>query len=253
MINNTEDYQQFVESIINKCGVLRTNTLINCLMKYYANIESRSDALYILRALQDFTDLMLTDDGYAITKGCYLRLVDDPALMNIRFGKVENLAMERLEKLPADIIHINDSYDEDLLECMTIVADMMPDSRYFMVTGYPWMIQFIVNARGNPDEKGYRPSRLFQICKIENANEIPFSILLNSLPEFSDAEYKEHVRRVAIIDNANQSYLVPKLGFTAICTYDPDNIETEYKIVETRSQDIAWQDYQRNINEGGAD
>lgn len=242
MINNTEDYQQFVESIINKCGVLRTNTLINCLMKYYANIENRSDALYILRTLQEYTDLMLTDDGYAVTKGCYLRLADDPALMNMRYVD--------MEKLPADIIHINDSYDEDLLECMTIVADMMPDSRYFIVTGYPWMIQFIVNARGNPDEEGYRPSRLFQICKIENANEIPFSVLLNSLPEFSDAEYKEHIRRIAIIDNANQSYLVPKLGFTAICTYDPDNIETEYMIVETRSQDVAWEDYQRIKNKG---
>lgn len=242
MINNTEDYQKFIEYIINRCGVLRTNTLINCLMKYYANIESRADALYILRVLQDFTDMMLTDDGYAITKGCYLHLVDDPALLNMRYVD--------MEKLPADIIHINDPYDKNLLECMTIVADMMPDSRYFIVTGYPWMIQFIVNVKGNPNEEGYRPSRLFQICRIENANEIPFSVLLNSLPEFSDAEYKEHIRRIAIIDNANQSYLIPKLGFTAICTYDPDNIETEYKIVETRSQDVAWEDYQRIRNKG---
>ena len=225
MIINTEKYQSFVESIMYKCGVLRATTMINCLKNQYETIQSINDAIYVLQVIQDFSEIMLSDDGYIITKGCYLRIVDDPYFLNIRYG-------QQINKIPAGIIHITNSSDIEIIECMPIVADMLPDSFNFIVTGFPWKLQFISN------------SKLYQICHVSTVEEIPFSILLNSLPEISNADYKNHIRRIAIIDDPSHAYLIPKIGFTAICIYDPNNIQKEYSIIQKRDKD-AWKDYKR--------
>ncbi len=225
MIINTEIYQSFVESIMNRCGVLRTSTMINCLMNQYDTITSINDAIYVLQVIQDFSEVMLSDDGYIITKGCYLRIVDDPYLLNIRYG-------QQINKVPSNIIRIAYPSDLAMIESMPIIADMMPDSFDFVVSGFPWKLQFISN------------SILYQICRISTSEEIPFGILLNSLPEFSDADYKNHIRRIAIIDKPSHAYLIPKIGFSAICIYDSNDIRKEYKIIQKRDEN-AWEDYKR--------
>ncbi len=225
MIVSTEKYQAFVESIMYKCGVLRTTTMINCLMNYFDTITSINDAIYVLQVIQDFSEVMLSDDGYIITKGTYLRIVDDPYMMNIRYG-------QQINKIPAGIVHLSQASDISMIECMPIIADLMPDSLNFIVTEFPWKLQFILD------------SRLYQVCRISTIEEIPFSVLINSLPEFSDADYKNHIRRIAIIDDPSQAYLIPRIGFHAICVYDPTNIQKEYQIIQKRGDD-AWDDYQR--------
>lgn len=227
MIINTEEYQSFVESIMYKCGVLRTSTMINCLMNTYETIQSINDAIYVLQVIQDFSEVMLSDDGYIITKGCYLRIVDDPYFLNIRYG-------QQINKVPSGIIHITQASDKAMIECMPIIADMMPESLDFLVTEFPWKLQFISRET----------KRLYQVCRISNIEEIPISILLNSLPELSDADYKNHIRRIAIIDDKSHAYLIPKIGFSVICTYAPNNIQKEFEIVQKREKN-AWDDYNR--------
>lgn len=227
MITNTEKYQSFVETIMYKCGVLRISTLINCLMNTYDTIQSINDAIYLLQVIQDYSEVMLSDDGYIITKGCYLRIVDDPYFLNIRYG-------QQINKVPSNIIHITQASDKAMIECMPIVADMMPDSFDFIVSEFPWKLQFI----------SHETRRLYQVCRISNIEEIPFSILLNSLSELSDADYKNHIRRIAIVDDATRAYLIPKIGFHAICIYAPNDFRKEYKIVQKRNENV-WDDYKR--------
>lgn len=236
MIRNFLDFKPFVDEIMGKCGVIRTNTLINCLTNYFENVDP-DDADSIIRSLQEYSSLLVSEDGWTITKGCYQRITADTALRNIQYSQDY--------RLPDNAINLMDKRDIAIVECMPIVADMMPFSKDFVISGYPWTVQFIVETNSDDEEEQEErtPSRLYQVVRVDSGNEIPLALLINTISIFEDKLYKEHIRRIAVISDERQALTIPFLGFSAICVFD----ETEphgFRVVQTRTGDDAWADYQ---------
>ena len=110
---------------------------------------------------------------------------------------------------------------------------MMPLSSNFMIGASPWYIQFITDPS---DEKG---TRLYQITTFRNGEEMAMEELLLSLRPLEHEAFRKQIRRIAILDNPEMTWCVPKLGFTSICMLDPDD-QYRLRIIEKRSVEEAW-------------
>lgn len=234
MRKNWNKYQDFVDSVIKLCGIMRTKTLENCLINYHANKESisREEAHYILTNLQNYSDLVLSADGYAMTRQMYITLTGDIHMDNLMFSDIY--------KVKEGAIKIEHPYHQAIIECMTVVADFMPDSLEFMMpeNNRPWFFQFNVPSH-SPD----KPNRVFQVTKVESGFEINFSLMLagESFANIKDS-FKNCIRRIAIVNDEASAFMIPHLGFSAIIMYNPTS-PREFKVIEKRTGDDIWSDY----------
>lgn len=225
-------YKKFVKDITDRVPVIHTGTLINALKNYYAENEYLTSevCMNILCACQTDGRLLLSEDGIALTKGAYMRLVpDDYAL--------QNLSLSRRLRLGKGVVHVQEAYDRALMECAKVAADMMPYSYDFSVGFSPWYIQFIVHT-GETD-----PGILYQVTKVDLGSELTDSVLLRGLPEpyFGWHDYRNSFVRIAILDNPDFAFAIPYLGFSKICIPDNSTIGG-LKIVESRDPAERWKD-----------
>ena len=239
-------YEVFVKNILKVIPILQTKQLIICLEKTFEECTANTAlAPEILKALQRKGMLMLTYDGYAMTKGAYVYLTNDKFFDNVDLNDSirikDKMAVIRFEKNNKRIVtktgdtkDLIDQKEQDLIDAMWIVADMMPGSKDFIASAYPWLLTFINEEQEN--------SKLFEITKIPAKNEFGKIQLLKQLPVISDKETRETVRRIAIIDNANHAWEVPYVGFKYICVLDDDSPQN-YKVIEKRNNEDLWTDY----------
>lgn len=224
-------YEDFVVSIIRKCGIIRTRTLVTCLCKYYQDM-SREKAQFIISKLQDHVGYFLTEDGFTLTREMYVTITKDFNEDNANFSDPV--------KIKAGQVIVTEPYHLAILDCMCVVADFMPQSYLFSMpeNSYPWLFQFIAK-----DEKSDKPPKLYQVCKIQNGYELPFALMLAGSSYANDAKaFKDSIRRIAIIEDEASAFMVPHLGFSAIIMYDKSS-PTEFRLIEKRSGDNLWSDF----------
>lgn len=233
MVHDITIYKEFVRSIVHRVAVLHTATLVNALKNNYAETEylTYDDCMNILYACQKEGKLLLTEDGIALTKGAYMRLVpDDYDLENIR-------PSQRL-RIGRNIVVVSDPHDRAVMECVKVVADMMPYAYDFSTGFAPWYIQFIVHKEQED------PGILYQVTKVDLGSELSDEALLKGIisePRFGWHDYSNLYSRIAILDNPEFAFAIPHLGFSKICV--PDNsILGGLKIIETRDPEERWED-----------
>jgi len=224
MIRPFNVYEQFITDLIDKVSFMRTQTLVNCICRYYGKVYE-ADALMHIRNVQKLGYILVTADGWCLTKAKYRSMCDDKNFSNITLNNSYRLDSIKGLRITAS--------DRNYADAMMVVADMMPLSSDFMIGASPWYIQFITA------EKEARASRLFQITTFKAGEEMAMEELLLSLRPVEHDEFKAQLRRIAILENPNMSWCVPRIGFTTICTLD-NTASSGLKVVEKRAPEDAW-------------
>lgn len=239
-------YEGFVKNILKTIPILQAKQLVICLENSFEECaENKGLSVEILKALQRKGALMLTYDGYVMTRGAYVYLTNDKFFDNVDLNDniriKEKMSVIRFEKdnkrvvtKTGDTNDLISQQERDRIEAMWVVADMMPGSKNFIASAYPFIFTYI-----NEDQEN---SKCYEITKISEKNEFAKIELLKRLPVISDKRARETVRRIAIIENEKHAWEIPHIGFKYICVIDK-NSPQNYRVVEKRDNDILWKDY----------
>lgn len=220
-------YEQFIVEIMDRVKFVRTDTIVRCLCNCFKRVWE-ADALHYLRDVQRMGYVILSEDGWCLTKARYRLLCNDKDFENIKID-----ADFRLSTIKG--LNIRD-YDTNIADCMMVIADMMPLSANFIVGASPWYLEFI--AKTNNEEKG----RLFQVTTFRKGEEEAMGEVIATLERKKSEELRKQIRRIAILDDESMTWAVPKLGFSNICVLDT-NEDSGLRIVEHREQDECWDEY----------
>ena len=225
MIYNIETYSEFIGKILRKIPYIKTDILVRCLVNYYPNVNEKM-AKEILFDIQSNGECLMSKDGWTITKGMYYRISDDKFRDEIRYHN--ECRLDDIEKYLREL-------DKEDVDVMWLVADLMPDSENFIVCDTPWNIMFDVpgNEFGEP--------KLFQLIKIPSDVENErIELLKNSRRIIPEEKVINSIRRIALMENPDNAWKIPRLGFTHVCVLDPKQTKG-YRVVERRTKDI-WKD-----------
>lgn len=226
-----ENEQNLIRDIMKRVGVCRTKQLVNCLKNNNKELKDE-DALNILGGLQRNRYLLLSQDGWAMTIGAYTQFANDKF-----FDKTITAPTEFA--IPYDIgtiLEKDNCINKDIIDCLWIVADMMPESKEFIISNYPWSICFDTSA--NAEHEG----RIFQLTKVAKGKERTRGEVFKSLPSIKSDGLKKCIRRIAIVEDPQGAWEIPHLGFYFICAVD-ESSPTGYRVIEKRTGDEVWSDY----------
>ena len=245
MIYGKDDYEELIRNLLKRVPVLRTKQLRIAMQKAFEGM-TESVASAILVALQRQGYLLLTDDGWTITKGQYLKLTGDKFFdetrergreLNKLGSKVHIYEIDGADRIKteASIEELMGKKMKDIVDCMWAVTDMMPDSEEFILSCPPFSLSFATPG----DEEN--PGKIFEIIKINSSSEDATVRLLFDLPKIEEKEMKSYIHRIAIIENPDHAWKVPYLGFSAICCLD-ENEDCGFRVIEKRPNEEAWKD-----------
>lgn len=223
------EYLKYVYSIVDKVHVLRLEQLILFMKGEFPSYRDEK-LLEIILETQKQNYILLTKDGYVTTNNYYKMISED------KFN---------------DGIEINDYYcrlkinfgpqikkEKKLIDCLTVVSKMIPYSKdFFIPNKFPWQVCFTVPDEFiETDEEGETTnSVLYQVCYISHAGVMSFREMLLQNFDIYDDESKEHIKRIAVLEDPEDAKLVPYVGFTKLVVVDG----MDYDIVENR--DEPWE------------
>ena len=226
MIYNMEEYGEFLDNILKKIKLCYTWQLVRCLTNTFKDMTEQF-AIEIIFALQRQGHVLLSEDGWAMTKAMYQNLSGDKFF--------EKLEVTRSFRIPAIDYEVKKSnfYDAQI-DCFTIAVDLLPESINFAKGEDPWCFIFDTQT---PESEG--SGKLFQITKIPKEIEIARIEYLKSLPKIEDEATKKVITRIAIIEDERHAWMVPHIGFTNIVKIDPKRARG-YSVIEKREGDKVW-------------
>lgn len=224
-IYNLDKYQEFVQSLLKRVPILQTEQLTTALVNLY-DINYK-ESLEIMQALQNKGVLLLSVDGYAMTRAAFIRLIDSKRIEDAHTSVNYSYRLPEMRHLIE-----KDEYHLNLIDCMWIVVDMLPLSKNFVVCPEPWDIVFDVAEDEN------NSGRLYQITRIPSSKEDIRCELLRCLSPVPDY-IKDKITRIAIMDNEEHNWMVPHIGFSHIVKLDAAE-QRHYLITETREKDDIW-------------
>ena len=227
MIYEIEKYQTFIIEILRRIPILKADQLRRALQASFRGLDWEN-ACEILTALQRRGYVLLSPDGWAMTKGVYKTLSGD------RF--CQKLLQDLDYRLPNMTQKINrQGVSMDVIDAFWVVIDMMPASINFVVNSQPFVLLFDTDK--NKDEI----SKVYEITKISKSREDSRCELLRQLTKITDPNMQKRTVRIAVIENEKHSWMVPHIGFTFICVLDK-NESTNLRIVEKREGEDIWSD-----------
>lgn len=242
--------EDIIKNILSKLPILYTEQLVIALKNTFENMSSE-EAMRILKILQKHGYVLLSQSGWAMTKGVYQTLTSDkfydgiemnsdiriPEKLTI-FGNKKvadehGLPKETWTALGTSSIEelVPKAYLE-LLDCFWIVADMMPLSENFFLGKSPWHIIF----EKENEETGQ--VILYEITRIPDKKARIRTEALKNIPHVDNKDLQANIRRIAILDSDKNIDLVPHIGFTHICVLNSES-PTHYKVKEKRLEN-AW-------------
>lgn len=224
-----QPYFDAMKRILQCCPCIRIKTLKTILVKSYKILDEKYANL-IIENMQYHGYVLLTDDGWAITKSFYEVMSSDIYYEKLQHGD-KNL-------LPSGMIDLSEfSWVQTVADCMVVCADMFPLAEDFVTGSAPWYVSFATY----PTER--KQSRLFQITKIISGMELSNHMLLMNIDRYTEEQRRNVIRRIAIVESENAAYMVPYIGFTAIVMLD-EKQAIGYRILQQRSGEEVWQDYE---------
>ncbi|MBR0417876.1 MAG: hypothetical protein IJI66_01760 [Erysipelotrichaceae bacterium] len=247
MIIGLDEYERFIRGILKKVPVLKVRQLVKALENNYEDMDSAL-AQSILFAIERKGYVLLSENGWAMTQGAYLTITND------RFfdGIVKNKAYRMPDQLPYyDVdsdnkrykvrdIELKDALDDkqmQLIRCMYLVIDMLPDSCEFVAGEFPWNIMFVTEP--DDDKKGM----LYQIAYVPKRTEdIEFELMRN-LPKVDHQELRDSVRRIVVLENDKSIDKVPYIGITHICKINERTARGYEVLGSPRKRTEAWKQY----------
>lgn len=216
-------YFDFLKKLINKVQIIKLKPLLTILMKKYNFCEDK--CYEIVLEAQKSNYLLVSKDKYVMTLGFYVVAAEDKFYDATEMNNYLN--------------HINFNFGPYVKErkgwfdCLTVVAEMMPISEHFFVPQDPWNFAFCTPEEfvGEEDGGGFELEPcLYEIIYIPKKTS---TVLCQALANFKieDPEIKNSVKRIAVLEDVNDAYKVPYVGFTNLINI---NIRGTMKIVEQR-------------------
>ena len=117
MLSDIEPYLDFEQRILYRTGVLRRASMRISLCRTFEEMSGHY-ADMMIEALQYHGGVLISEDGWLITKGCYKRITGDREFSLLRSGSKE--------RIPAGVLEIEDERDRAIADCMVIAADIPP-------------------------------------------------------------------------------------------------------------------------------
>ena len=187
MIANYEMYEEFVNEITRKVPLIKTDQLALMLSNYFKQPLETIDP--VMLALYRNTAIIMTADGWSMTVGEYIKLTGDRFLQRRNSEEMEEDELERFPNMDDVCSKIN----KPLSKAMWLVAEMLPDSKNFILASSPWAVVFETEAT---EEK---PALLYQITYIGKGHEITGTEMLKVLPKIPSNKVKRVLRRICIL------------------------------------------------------
>ncbi len=211
--------EPFVKDLLYHFNPIRTEQLKRGLCKYYEGVDE-TKAEKVLLSMQKKRALLMSSDGWTLTKGRYVQLTDDD-----RYEYADFLSPVPLSDMNEFILRSD--VNLKLISCLWILIDMLPYSMEFALTHKPWQLSFISGKR-----------ELYEVTYIPQEEEIVRFEMLSNLPRDLYDELKANIRRIVILEKPEHAYRVPQgVGIRFIVTLD-DSVPCHYRVVEKREQ--AW-------------
>lgn len=232
MIYGIEKYEELIDSILKRTPLLRTMQLKVMLYKYFKDKDegmSSDLAEEIIFACQRMGKLLLSEDGWCMTKTQYKRLLcshEDEHIdthSTFRLGKMDSLCRNHCPEITA---------------LMWVIAYEYPASQNYVVSRYPYSISYIPTGKDVKKEN----AKLYQLCYIKSQEELATFQLLLNVSDVDD-QFKPVIRRVALFEDDELADELVAVGFNYILKVD-DTSPKHFAKVGTRKVADAWADYQ---------
>ena len=222
MIEHYSEYEDFVRHITLTVPLIMTEQLKLMISKNFSQDIDTVDP--VLLALQGNQIILMTQDGWSMTPGQYIKLTGDRFLVARNSW---NSATDDLKRLPGMDDRCS-RVNRPLSKCLWIVADMLPDSADFILAGPPFSVAFTTI----PTEE--RPAYLYEIAYIDRGYETAGTELLRRIPKIKSNHVKKDIVRICVIEDEDYAFSVPWIGFSHIVKIDAD-CPGHYRIVEQRT------------------
>ena len=225
MIYNLEDYEEYVRGLLKKVPLMRTEQLKICLRKTFVNMPE-DVTQSILVAIQRRGYLLMSVDGWTMTKGIYVELTGDNAFKNhLSHGPFRLQEMNEICK----------NRNKKIVDLMWLIADLSPSSEDFFFATSPWDIAFV--DEGSEDKQ----SKIYEIIYVPERSENAKAEALRLLPKMEHKDDRAAITRIAVMENANHEWKIPHKGFKFIVQIDHDSPK-HYRVVKKREGEEVWSD-----------
>ena len=215
-----EEYRSFAKELLYYFNPMKTEQMQRAFMKYYANM---SDELIrsILYKLQDHRVILMSSDGWLMSRGKYVQLTGDS-----RYDRLTNGSYTLLPDMKG---YVDNQCNMKLINCLWILIDMLPASLDFTLTHKPFQISFMSKKR-----------ELYQVIYIPTLEEPARFEMLRALPNDLLDDVKKAIKRIVILEDEKGADRVPQgRGIRFILVID-DSTKTHYRVVQKREN--IWQD-----------
>ncbi len=211
--------EPLVTDLLYHFNPVRTDQLKRALTKYYEGVDEEK-AGKVLISMQKKRSLLMSSDGWTLTKGKYVQLTGDDRYQYVDFQSETPLS-------DMNEILVRSDINMKVIHCLWILVDMLPASMEFALTHKPWQISFISRKR-----------ELFEVAYIPYEEELLRFELLANLPKDLYDELKPNIKRVVILEKAVHASKVPYgVGIKFVVVLD-EKSPAHYRILEKR--DEAW-------------
>ena len=215
-----EEYRSFAKELLYYFNPMKTEQMQRAFMKYYANM---SDELVrsILYKLQDHRVILMSSDGWLMSRGKYVQLTGDS-----RYDMLTNGSYTLLPDMKG---YVDNQCNMKLINCLWILIDMLPASLDFTLTHKPFQISFMSKKR-----------ELYQVIYIPTLEEPARFEMLRALPNDLLDDVKKAIKRIVILEDEKSADRVPQgRGIRFILVID-DSTKTHYRVVQKREN--IWED-----------
>ena len=224
MIRGLEEYETYIRKILKKVPLMRTEQMEIMLMKTFEGTD-RTLAGQILTAVQRRGYLLLSEDGWLMTKGIYVQLSGDTFY--------DGLLPQGQCRLP-EMDGLCRDFWRGQTEPMWVIADLAPSSNGFLMNCGVWDAAFIT------EDEEEKEAKIYELIWIPGRLERVKCELLRTLPEVKDKADRRLIVRIAVMENGVHAYKVPYKGIRYIV--EPDGSARHYRIAEKRTGEEVWQD-----------
>lgn len=194
------EYEAVMKEFLTWFNPMRSNQLYRILRKCFPELDAEK-AKEAMLAYQAKGYVLISRDGWAITKQKYIQITKDTKLSGIDY--TSEVRIGNISK------YIDRYCDMKLIHCLWVLIDMLPDGRDFVLTSKPFQITFMAH--------GY----LYQVIYIAEVEEDLRIAMLKEMPNDYYEETKKYIRRIALMENEEHYWKVPEhIGFKYIVALD---------------------------------
>lgn len=223
----SEEYFRYVYNLVRKTHVLKQDQLLKIMKGKFPDYPDEK-LLEIVLDTQKNNYILISKDGYVMTEAYYKMLTND------RFGDgtIINDYYFRIKTNMKPLL----KQELAVIKCLSVIADCMPVSQdFFLPAQGPWTIGFVTPEEFVEfDDDGEATNAFYyEIAYIPHASSTALCLAMEQSCDVKDKHARTKIKRIAVLEDPDDSYKIPKIGFTNIVTVDElGTIE----VVEQRSE-----------------